>query len=50
MFKNENCNWKTRENAKLFLSFKVFENHRKSLIQYCEQSELRLHFEWTKFN
>ena len=26
----------------------VFENHRKSLIQHCEQSELRLHFEWTK--
>ena len=28
----------------------VFENHRKSLIQHCEQSELRLHFEWTKVN
>ena len=26
----------------------VFENHRKSLIQHCEGSELRLHFEWTK--
>ena len=26
----------------------VFENHRKSLIQHCDQSELRLHFEWTK--
>ena len=26
----------------------VFENHRKSLIQHCEQSKLRLHFEWTK--
>ena len=26
----------------------LFENHRKSLIQHCEQSELRLHFEWTK--
>ena len=26
----------------------VFENHRKSLIQHCEQSELRLHFQWTK--
>ena len=26
----------------------VFENHRNSLIQHCEQSELRLHFEWTK--
>ena len=23
----------------------VFENHRKSLIQHCERSELRLHFE-----
>ena len=28
----------------------VFENHRKSLIQHYEQSELRLHFEWTKVN
>ena len=24
----------------------VFENHRKSLIQHCERSQLRLHFEW----
>ena len=23
----------------------VFENHRKCLIQHCERSELRLHFE-----
>ena len=23
-------------------------NPRKSRIQYCERSELRLHFEWTK--
>ena len=29
------------------LSSKVFENHRKSRIQQCERSELRLHFEWT---
>ena len=28
--------------------FMVFENHRKSLIQHCERSELRLHLEWTK--
>ena len=28
----------------------VFENHRKSLIQHYERSELRLHFEWTKVN
>ena len=28
----------------------VFENHRKCLIQHCERSELRLHFEWTKVN
>ena len=28
----------------------VVENHRKSRIQYCEQSELRLHFEWAKVN
>ena len=24
----------------------MFENHRKSRIQHCERSELRLHFEW----
>ena len=29
---------------------KVIENHRKSIIQNCERSELRLHFEWTKVN
>ena len=27
-----------------FCSITVFENHRKSLIQHCERSELRLHF------
>ena len=26
----------------------VFENQRKCLIEHCERSELRLHFEWTK--
>ena len=26
----------------------VFENHRKSLIQHCERSEQRSHFERTK--
>ena len=26
----------------------VFENRRKNLIQYCERSKLRLHFELTK--
>ena len=31
-----------------FVSFTVFENHRKSLIQHCERIELCLHFEWTK--
>ena len=30
------------------LCFTVFENHGKSLIEHCERSELRLHFEWTK--
>ena len=27
----------------------VFENRPKSLIQHCERSELRLHFEWKNF-
>ena len=35
--------WKVKQRT-------VFENHRKSLIQHCERSELRLHFEWTKVN
>ena len=26
----------------------VFENHRKSLIKYCQRSELHSHFEWAK--
>ena len=28
--------------------YTVFENHRKSLIQHCERSELHLPLEWTK--
>ena len=32
------------------LKLTVFENHRKSLIQHCERSELRLHFEWKKID
>ena len=28
----------------------VFENNWKSLIQHCQRSELRLHFEWIKVN
>ena len=26
----------------------MFENHRKNIIQHCERSELRLHFQWTQ--
>ena len=33
-----------------FLQNTVFENHRVSLIQHCERSELRSQFEWTKVN
>ena len=35
-------------NLTLKHSVTVFENHRKSLIQHDERSELRLHFELTK--
>ena len=28
----------------------VLESHRKSRIQHCERSELRLHVEWTKID
>ena len=31
-----------------FQIFTVFENYRKSLINYGERSELRLHFQWAK--
>ena len=37
--------WKSLKKSHFYT---VFENHWKSLIQHCEQSELRLHFEWTK--
>ena len=30
--------------------FTVFENHKKCLIEHCERSELRLHYEWNKIN
>ena len=43
----EFISWQTKFSPNLFT---VFENHRKSLIQHCERSELRLHFEWTKVN
>ena len=36
--------------AKLKGKGTVFENHRKSLIQHCERSELRLHFELLKIS
>ena len=45
--------FKTRSARLLIISLSrptVFENHRKSLIQHCERSELFLHFEWTKVN
>ena len=32
------------------LCFTVFENHRKSLIQHCERSELRLHLSEQKLS
>ena len=31
-----------------FYILTVFENQRKSRIQHCERSKLRLHVEWTK--
>ena len=31
-----------------FKNTTLFENHRKSHIQHCERSELRLRFQWTK--
>ena len=39
---------KVRYYCNVLPEHKVFENHRKSLIQHCERSELHLHFEWTK--
>ena len=49
-----NCKEKYKKkgvlNRKNTVKRTVFENHRKSLIQHCERSELRLHLEWTKVN
>ena len=47
--KSENSHSLKEEN-KMITSCTEFENHRKSLIQHCERSELCLHFEWTKVN
>ena len=45
--RTRNCSFYFTEKS---LGLTVFENHRKSLIQHCERSELGLHFEWTKVN
>ena len=42
--------WANQTSVNYESMFTVFEDHRKSLIQHCERSELRLHFEWTKVN
>ena len=36
-------------NILVSLATTVFEIHQKSRIQYCERSELRLHFKYQKF-
>ena len=50
-------NWKRREatlfiyqNEEMFPLYHGVWKSQKSLIQHCERSELRLHFEWTKVN
>ena len=37
-------------NVDLFTRICTIEFYRKSIIQHCERSELRLQFEWTKVN
>ena len=44
-FKNKLLNFPAKKSL-----ITVFENRRKSIIQHCERSELRIHFEWTKVN
>ena len=45
----ENAKIKKIRSFQIFVFlFTVFENQRKSLIQHCERSELRLHLEWPK--
>ena len=47
----KSANWiEENEIAKTTAQCTLFENHRKSLNQHCERSELRLYFEWTKLN
>ena len=50
--KNQDTSKTWQPGINCFPSFTtVFENHQKmSHFQYCERSELRLHFEWTKVN
>ena len=47
-FSDPQCNIGVETSIAPFALLTVFENHRKSLIQHCGRSELRLHFEWTK--
>ena len=39
---------KTNWNKIKIIFFRIVWKSQKSLIQHCERSELRLHFEWTK--
>ena len=39
---------KRGQEKKPIFSITVSKNDKKSCIQHCEGSELRLHFEWTK--
>ena len=47
-FRRRNFSPVQKEFQKCIVSLMVFENHRKSRIQHCERSGLRLHFEWIK--
>ena len=48
-FRRRNFSPVQKEFQKCIVSLTVFKNHRKkNLIQHCERSELRLHFEWIK--
>ena len=40
--------WKSKFLQSERTIYTVFEKSQKSLIQHCERSELRLHFEWPK--
>ena len=48
MYRNTNFRVEKQIPQSAFQDLQCLKMAQKSRIQYCERSELRLHFEWTK--